>query len=219
MSIQIFCDFDGTVTESDNIVAIMKQFGPPEVEAIIHEVLSKKVSIREGVSKMFALLPASLKDEIINFIIDNAKIRPGFAEFLRFVKEQGIEFYIVSGGMDFFIAPLLDDLVDEHAIYCNATDFSGEYIHVNWIHSCDGHCKTDCGLCKPSIIRKLGRKDSLKIAIGDSITDLEAAKLADKVFARDFLLAKCKQLGISCSPFTTFYDIQKEIKQLLEVKA
>ena len=30
----IYCDFDGTITESDNIVALMEKFGPNDAEAI-----------------------------------------------------------------------------------------------------------------------------------------------------------------------------------------
>jgi 2-hydroxy-3-keto-5-methylthiopentenyl-1-phosphate phosphatase len=219
MKIQIFCDFDGTVTDSDNIVAIMKEFGPPETEEVKNKVLSQEISIREGVSRMFSLLPSSLKQAIVRFITNKAAIRPGFQDFVKFAQEQNIEFYIISGGMDFFVYPLLGGLVPENDVYCNATDFSGEYIHVNWIHPCDEHCDNACGLCKPSLLRKIGRKDCIKIVIGDSITDLQAAKLADKVFARDFLITKCEELGIPYTPFTTFYDVQKVLKELLEVKA
>ena len=34
-----------------------------------------------------------------------------------------------------------------------------------------------CGCCKPSIIRTLLDQDAVSVVIGDSITDLEAAKL------------------------------------------
>ncbi len=55
--------------------------------------------------------------------------------------------------------------------------------------------------------------------IGDSITDLQAAKQADKVFARDFLITKCEENYIAYTPFETFHDIQNELKHLLEVKS
>jgi 2-hydroxy-3-keto-5-methylthiopentenyl-1-phosphate phosphatase len=102
----IFCDFDGTVTEKDNIVDIMKRFAAPGWEAIKDDVLAQRTSIRSGVGRMFSLLPVSLRDEIVSFVLENAKIRPGFDEFLRFVREEGIQFYIVSGGIDFFVHPV-----------------------------------------------------------------------------------------------------------------
>lgn len=34
MSIQVFCDFDGTITNNDNIMSIMEKFAPPEAEEV-----------------------------------------------------------------------------------------------------------------------------------------------------------------------------------------
>ncbi|MCK9918282.1 hypothetical protein MXD81_55085, partial [Microbacteriaceae bacterium K1510] len=64
----LFCDFDGTITEKDNIVAIMRKFSPPNWEEITQQILSQQISIREGVGKLFAMLPSSLRQEITDFI-------------------------------------------------------------------------------------------------------------------------------------------------------
>lgn len=74
----IICDFDGTVTMNDNIVSMMKQFAPPEWLELKDGVLSKSISIQEGVGRMFGLLPSSLKEELTGFILKDAKIRDGF---------------------------------------------------------------------------------------------------------------------------------------------
>jgi 2-hydroxy-3-keto-5-methylthiopentenyl-1-phosphate phosphatase len=218
MTIQIFCDFDGTITETDNIVAIMKEFGPPQTEDIKNKVLSQDLSIRDGVSQMFQLLSTELKHDIIHFLQQKARIRAGFKEFIAFTQRYDLEFYVISGGMDFFVHPLLETSVSQEQIYCNATDFSGSHIRIDWVHACDKACENDCGLCKPSLLRRLGKKNALKIIIGDSITDLQAAKQADLVFARDFLLTKCNELEIPCIPFETFYDIQDYLLQRLGVQ-
>lgn len=42
--------------------------------------------------------------------------------------------------------------------------------------------------------------------IGDSVTDFEAAKMANTVIARDYLLEKCGELSIPSHSFETFYD-------------
>jgi 2-hydroxy-3-keto-5-methylthiopentenyl-1-phosphate phosphatase len=215
----IFCDFDGTITNSDNIIAIMKQFAPSEWEAIKDDVLAQNVSVKEGVGKMFSLLPTSLKQEIIDFLLHKAEIREGFSEFVAFTKQEDIPLYIVSGGIDFFVHRLLDGLVEKESIYCNGSDFSGETIAITWPHSCDDECGNDCGCCKPSIIRKLEKEEDFKIVIGDSITDLQAAKMADAVMARDFLMEKCEELQIPYRPFTTFYDVISHVKELTGVKA
>lgn len=209
----IFCDFDGTITNSDNIIAIMKKFAPAEWDDIKNKILSQEISIKEGVGKMFALLPSEKKEVISEYILAHAEIRDGFREFVAFTKEEGIPLYIVSGGIDFFVEPLLDGVVEEANIYCNHSDFSGETINILWPHACDEECNNDCGCCKPSIIRKLAETDTYKIVIGDSITDLEAAKLADQVIARDFLIKKCEEHSIPFSPFETFYDVMDILKK------
>ncbi|WP_404350872.1 2-hydroxy-3-keto-5-methylthiopentenyl-1-phosphate phosphatase [Sutcliffiella horikoshii] len=209
----IFCDFDGTITNSDNIIAIMKKFAPEEWDEIKNQVLSQEISIKNGVGKMFALLPSEKKEAITKYILVHAEIREGFKEFVAFTKEEGIPLYIVSGGIDFFVEPLLEGLIEEANIYCNRSDFSGEKINILWPHACDAYCDNDCGCCKPSIIRKLAETNTYKIVIGDSITDLEAAKLADQVIARDFLIKKCEEHSIAFSPFETFYDVMDILKK------
>ncbi|MGG2014253.1 2-hydroxy-3-keto-5-methylthiopentenyl-1-phosphate phosphatase [Bacillus sp. S10(2024)] len=217
MSIQIFCDFDGTVTNNDNIVSIMQQFAPPEAETIKQQILSQELSIQEGVGKLFSLLPSSLQAKITTFIKETACIRTGFTEFVHYLQKNNISLYIISGGMDFFVYPLLEGLVDFDNIYCNTTDFSNDTIQVNWPHSCDEHCENKCGLCKSTLIRNLSSQGDFKIVIGDSITDFQAAKLADKVFARDFLITKCIEHHIPYIPFETFHNIQNEVEKLLGV--
>jgi 2-hydroxy-3-keto-5-methylthiopentenyl-1-phosphate phosphatase len=209
----IFCDFDGTVTDSDNIIAIMKKYAPPEWNELKDKVLSQEISIREGVGKMFSLLPSAHKEEISNYILGHAAIRNGFHEFVEYTRNQRIPLYIVSGGIDFFVEPLLCGIVSPGQIYCNESDFSEEKIRIHWPHSCDEECQNECGCCKPSVIRKLADKDTYKIVIGDSITDLQAAKMADKVIARDFLIEKCKEQSINYEAFEDFFDVIKILKK------
>jgi 2-hydroxy-3-keto-5-methylthiopentenyl-1-phosphate phosphatase len=195
----IYCDFDGTITEKDNIIAIMKEFAPREWEVIKDSILSQRITIKEGVGKLFALLSSSLKNDIVQFTLEHAVIRKGFKELLQLTKEEGIPFYVVSGGID----------------YCNGADFSKEKIEILWPNACDSACDNGCGCCKPSIIRKLKGDNEITIVIGDSITDLEAAKQADIVFAREFLADKCEQLGIRFQRYDTFYDCIDSIKKLI----
>ena len=216
----IFCDFDGTITNQDNIIAIMKKFDPPGWLPIKEEILSQTISIREGVAKMFSLLPVSAKNEIISYVLEQAEIREGFADFVAYTKDRGIPLYIVSGGIDFFVYPLLEPFGPFSGIYCNKADFSGENIHIQFPHGCDELCSSQgCGCCKPSIIRELLQEGSTSIVIGDSITDLEAAKQADLVIARDFLIEKCEELSIPYEPFQDFKDVTDIIDARLGVRS
>ncbi|SEN76776.1 2-hydroxy-3-keto-5-methylthiopentenyl-1-phosphate phosphatase [Lihuaxuella thermophila] len=204
----IFCDFDGTITNNDNIISIFKHFNPPGWESIKDDILSQRISVRRGVGQMFSLLPSSRKEEIIRYAIDQAEIRPGFEEFIQYCREHGIKLLITSGGIDFFVYPILSRYaIPVEDIYCNGSDFSGETIRIVWPHPCDPHCDVDCGMCKTSVIRSYDSRLYEKIVIGDSITDLAGSKLADFTIARDYLLKKCEELGLVHQPFTTFFDV------------
>ncbi|MBO8163314.1 MAG: 2-hydroxy-3-keto-5-methylthiopentenyl-1-phosphate phosphatase [Brevibacillus sp.] len=203
----LFCDFDGTITEKDNIVSIMRRFAPPEWEELTRQILGQEISVREGVGKLFALLPSAQKQEIVDYIVSEAAIRPGFAQFVRFCEEKSLELLITSGGIDFFVEPILAPFQLKAPIYCNGSDFSGETITITWPHRCDEHCDNDCGMCKTSIIRRYDPERCFRVVIGDSITDLAGAKIADFVIARSFLAQKCEKLGLRYRPFETFYDV------------
>ncbi|ULL17555.1 2-hydroxy-3-keto-5-methylthiopentenyl-1-phosphate phosphatase [Paenibacillus sp. H1-7] len=211
----IFCDFDGTITVNDNIVAIMKHFQPPGWDRLVEQVLAKSISIREGVGRMFALLPTSRKQEVVDYAINNVVIRPGFKELLAYCKDNEIEFYVTSGGIDFFVYPVLSefDIPKDH-IYCNGSDFSGSHIEILWPHSCDEHCHNDCGMCKTAIIRGYSPEAYERILIGDSVTDFEGAKLVETVFARSILVDLCKDLGLNYYAFEDFHDIIKQLEEL-----
>lgn len=220
--IKIFCDFDGTITATDNIIAIMKHFVPDEATPIIQKILSKEISIKEGVAKMFALLPSSKKDDIISFLQENAIIREGFQQFMDYTRQKNIPFYVVSGGIDFFVEPMLAPFGPYENIYCNYSSFEGSHIEVLYPYTCDELCANyetqSCGCCKPTIMRQHTDDSFFNIVIGDSITDFEAAKQADLVIARDLLLENCDKEGLAYKPYTTFYDCIDIIEALQEVK-
>jgi len=210
----LFCDFDGTITERDNIVDVMKQFAPPGWETIVQDILHQRVTIREGVGKLFATVPSEKKQDIIEFVMKKAQIREGFEEFVQYTRDNNIRLLITSGGIDFFIYPKLAPFSLQDQIYCNGADFDQPTIQITWPHACDEHCDVDCGMCKTSIIRSYPSEGFYKVVIGDSITDLAGAKIADFTIARSFLKEKCEELELPHAPFETFYDVIDSIKQI-----
>jgi 2-hydroxy-3-keto-5-methylthiopentenyl-1-phosphate phosphatase len=213
----VFCDFDGTITVNDNIIAIMKHFQPEGWDVLVEQIISKSISIREGVGRLFALLPTSRKQEVVEYAINNVKIRDGFSELLSYCETNDIEFFVTSGGIDFFVYPVLSAFpIAEDHIYCNRSDFSGRHIEILWPHACDEHCHTNCGMCKTTIIRRYPADTYDRILIGDSVTDFEGAKLVETVFARSHLIELCSELGLNYYTFDTFHEV---IQQLEEMKA
>ncbi|MFC0271403.1 2-hydroxy-3-keto-5-methylthiopentenyl-1-phosphate phosphatase [Metabacillus herbersteinensis] len=206
--IAIFCDFDGTITKSDTIINIMKYFNPPGWETIKNDIMTSRISVREGVGRMFYLLPTSYQEELTNYAIKQAEIRPGFNRFIQYCQDNNIRLFITSGGIDFFVFPILSHYpISKQDIYCNSCDFRSKQIRILWPFPCDAQCSNDCGMCKPS-------NGYMKIVIGDSITDLAVAKLAELVIARDFLLQKCKEQSLPHKEFDSFFDVIKILNEM-----
>ncbi|PIC56928.1 2-hydroxy-3-keto-5-methylthiopentenyl-1-phosphate phosphatase [Sporosarcina sp. P12(2017)] len=212
----IFCDFDGTITKKDNIISIMKEFALPGWKEITDDILQQNISIQDGVRQLFSLIPSTLQEDIVSFVMRDAEIREGFSDFVQFTREQNIPLYVVSGGIDFFVHPVLELFGPFDHIYCNKATFDEERIAIHYPHACDADCtKQDCGCCKPSIMRKLSDQQQTRIVIGDSVTDFEAAKLADVVIAIDFLAETCEKLDIPYTSFETFTDCIDIVKEQL----
>lgn len=215
----LFVDFDGTITERDCIVAIMEAFAPPGWEEIKDAILSRRISVRKGVGKLFALLPSAKRDEIAAFVRQTVRIRAGFDRFVAYAAARGVEWYVTSGGIDFFVYPLLEPYrIPRERIYCNGSDVSGERIRITWPHPCDEACESDCGLCKASIIRRFDPARHYRIVVGDSVTDLAGAQLADLVIAREYLLERCRELGMPHVPFATFDDVVAVLARLMDAE-
>ncbi|XEC92690.1 2-hydroxy-3-keto-5-methylthiopentenyl-1-phosphate phosphatase [Paenibacillus tarimensis] len=204
----IFCDFDGTITENDNIVAIIKHFNPPGWESIVSDVIGERKTIRQGVGELFRLLPSARQPEVIDYSINNVRIREGFERLLDCCKENSIEFFVTSGGIDFFVYPVLSRFhIPSDHIFCNGSDFHSPQIEITWPHPCDEECGNDCGMCKTTIMRRFPPEKFERILIGDSVTDFEGAKLADLVFSRSHLSEKCRELGLAFVPYETFHEV------------
>ncbi|WP_026962183.1 MtnX-like HAD-IB family phosphatase [Alicyclobacillus herbarius] len=202
-----YCDFDGTIAERDMIGAIVQEFLPQTGQAIVDKVNAGEWSVRRGVEAMFGQIPSSRMPELETFARQATRVRPGFPAFVEFVQRQGWRLTVVSGGFDFFVHPVVAPFRDSIAVYCNRLDDSDEFLRVVWSVPCDEACTGGCGLCKPTVIRRTRRPGERIIVIGDGVTDLKQAQLADFVFARDKLLAACQRLDLKHAPFHTFFDI------------
>jgi len=209
----IFSDFDGTITERDVIVMVMEKFAPPEWVKLKDQILYERtISLKEGIEKLFGLIGSNKKEEIIDFVKKEAKLRSGFPEFVDFCRLENIELNVFSASLDFLIEPLLKDFKNKLKIFSNGADFSSEKISINYNYlpkNCS-LCGT-CGCCKVEIIEKYPKEHFIRVVIGDGLAELAPSKIADLVFARGNLIKLLEQEKISYIPFQNFHEVQKQL--------
>jgi 2-hydroxy-3-keto-5-methylthiopentenyl-1-phosphate phosphatase len=202
----IFCDFDGTITAEETFVGMLKEFAPQMAAEIMPLLYRREMTLREGVRKMLESIPSRCYPEIIEFS-RTKKIRPGFVEFLDFLKIQGVPFILVSGGVRIMVETVLGDLISKiDGIYAVDLESSDEYFKVHSEFEADTEL-----VAKVKVIERYPNTEA--IAIGDSVTDLNMALAAPVVFARDRLADYLDEYQKPYLKWTDFFDIQVQLSQ------
>ncbi len=217
MSTIFFSDFDGTITERDVIESIMSHFAPPEWKKIHNSLMEGNLDIDVGIRMMFNLIPAKREDDIRNWVKNSIKVREGFGEFLDFLEKKKIPFVILSGGVDFYIYPIIEKYLSKiKKIHSNRLFINNGKLDVKFTYRCSVNCKRNCGICKPYIIQTYYSNYKIKMYAGDGITDLDACQYNDIIFSTGGLanyLEKINLRGKRVYQFNTFYDVIKVIKE------
>ncbi|MBD2337123.1 HAD-IB family phosphatase [Calothrix sp. FACHB-156] len=203
----IFCDFDGTITSEETFVAVLKKFAPQLSAKLLPEMYARRVTLREGVKTILESIPSSRYSEILEFT-QPQPIRTGFVELLDFLEFQGVPLVVVSGGLRGMVETVLDNLVQRvHAIHAVDVETSGDFLKVNSQY--EGGTEL---IAKVQVMAKYPAYQ--KIAIGDSLTDLNMALEANLVFARDRLAEYLDEHQKPYIPWNDFSQIRDYLVKL-----
>jgi len=215
----VVCDFDGTITQVDVTDLVLAQLAHPSWREVEREWSLGLIGSRECLERQIALVDASSKE--LSALVDSVSVDPHFSAFHSFVKRKKMPFYVVSDGFDWIIRRVLKNSGLNGRLYHGRHLFSSRLkqrarrLEPSFPHSGQS-CAHNCATCKVEVIRRLRKKDSLVIFIGDGLSDQFAARAADVVFAKRQLLAHCRDKGIPCWPFETFEDLQADFTTILE---
>lgn len=203
----IFCDFDGTITAEETFVAMLKQFAPEVAAQVMPEIYEMRITLREGVRQMLEAIPADRYPEIIEFS-QQKQIRPGLVELLDFLDAEGVKFVVVSGGIRIMVETVLGELVDRvEAIYAVDVSTGSDFLQVHSEFEGDTEL-----MAKVQVMNLYNASD--KIAIGDSVTDLNMGLEASMVFARDRLAKYLDERQKSYISWDNFVDVRKYLANL-----
>jgi 2-hydroxy-3-keto-5-methylthiopentenyl-1-phosphate phosphatase len=202
----VFCDFDGTITVDETFVAVLRRYAPELSAELIPQMYQLKLTLREGVRRMLESIASSAYPEILEFVCTQPQ-RAGLPEFLAFLEQHQVPFVVISGGLQGMVAAALEPLrLQIKAIYGVEVDPRGDRFQV----TSPAEGETDF-VDKVALMR---RHPALqKIAIGDSVTDLNMALASDVVFARDRLAQYLDERDIPYYPWDNFFDIKKVLAE------
>jgi 2-hydroxy-3-keto-5-methylthiopentenyl-1-phosphate phosphatase len=203
----IFCDFDGTITVKETFVAVLKHFAPQLSGQLIPQMYARELTLREGVRRILESIPSSRYPEVLEFTRCET-IRPGFTELLDFLEAQKVPLVVISGGLRGMVEVVLGELIPRiHALHAVDIDTSGEYFQVN--SEFEGGTEL---VAKVQVMEKYLVDE--KIAIGDSLTDLNMALETPIVFARDRLAQYLEEHQKPYIPWQDFLEVRDYLAKL-----
>ncbi len=217
--LKIFIDFDGTITKKDVGDALFIHFGGNQCIDFIEEYRQGRTSAIECFRKECIACGSIDKKELDNFI-DSQEIDETFKDFKLFCKNNNIEIFILSDGMDYYIDEILkNNNITDVPVYTNqlqleSLDGSSKFILKPIFPFTDENCDR-CACCKRNHMLVLSADDDIIIYIGEGYSDRCPVRYADLVFAKDDLLKYCQQENISYFEYHSFADVTDRLKMLL----
>lgn len=202
----VFCDFDGTVTKQETLVAMLNRFAPEKMKEFGKKIFQKKITLKEGVRGVVESIPSCHYRNMVEFINDE-EIREGFEELLVFLKAADTPFIIISGGLKDSVERRLESYMDFiDGIYAPEIDASGEFLKIFSAFE-----ENDELVAKVRVMNLFSYDQS--ISIGDGATDHKMALHSTLVFARDRLSTFLHKSQVPYVPWENFLDIKEYLLQ------
>ena len=193
----VVLDFDGTITVTDLLDRAALEFGDPAVyEEVEHGLDGGRLPLREVITREFEPVTTPL-DDVVAWALEEARIRPGFAEFVRAAQADGWDVHVVSSGFEELIGPLLEREGVQVELHANRVDARPDGWRVQWRYP------DDCEICGESCKRSLLPAGEV-VYVGDGYSDRCAALASDRVFATAGLARYLAEQGKPFEPFTDF---------------
>ena len=198
---RLVLDWDGTVTEVDTLHLVLEEFGDREVYARVEGALGRSMTLNEVIAAEFETVTAPL-DEVVEWLLENARIRSGFVELAR--KHHPL---IVSSGFHETIEPLLEreGVLDAVELRANRLDARSDGWRVRF------RTEQECGACGEPCKRSDLPAGERVVFAGDGYSDRCAALAADRIFARDGLAEYLRSQRVPFEPLTDFQALASRL--------
>ena len=211
----IQCDFDGTIIGNNLSVVLRENFSQGDWQKIDSDYLHGRITVEQSNKLQFALIKEP-KEKLQEFIRQHIEVKDGFLEFVAYCRGTGIPLVIISSGLDFYIETVLDEIgVADLELHCGQASFSEDSIAVSY---CDPEGNPINEGFKQRYLTWLKERGRTVIYIGDGLSDLEAARQADHVFATGHLLRLLGAGSVACSVFSDFHNLLQQVR-LLDVQS
>ena len=212
---QVFCDFDGTISVVDTTDRVLSQLAAPEWEALEADWLAGRIDAATCMRRQIALIEGS--DADLDAVLDEIDLDPGFTAFAAWCADHAIPLTVVSDGVDYFIRRILARHDLDLPIVSNRLVGEAGMRALAQPHRREG-CAAGAGVCKCEATGAHLGQTELMVYIGDGRSDFCVSHRADVLFAKDSLADYVASRGEAHHRFETFHDITAALKPLVDAR-
>lgn len=210
---QVFCDFDGTISVEDSTDHVLSQLADPQWHDVEAAWEAGLIGSAECMQRQIALINAS--PDLLDDVLDEIAIDPYFVSFLQFCQSRQFPVAIISDGVDYFIRRILGrHHLTGLPIFANHLQIRRSGDKTSFVLQSplrDSRCHSQSGVCKCKIVNT-GQGG---LFIGDGRSDFCASRQAQLVFAKGKLADFCADHYIPFIPYMNFADITAQMPSLL----
>ncbi len=202
---RLVLDWDGTVTVADTMDLIVREFGDAELvdrfsDAFIDDSKPLPVTLQHVIESELATITAPL-EEVVDWLLDNVELRPGFAELAE--RERPL---LLSSNIRQLIEPVLEHFGVKADLLANELVSDGG---SGWRIHFEGELCPVCGeRCKR---QKLPAGEV--VYVGNGYSDRCPALASSRIFARCGLARYLDAIGTPYEPFGDFHQITTALER------
>lgn len=211
--VEVYCDFDGTITRGDTIDVLLERLADPSWQEIEERWIKGEIGSRECMRLQVPLIKGGW--QAVLSVLDHVHIDPTFPRFAGWCRKNGISLKIVSDGIDRVIHHILkrekihvDNVWANHLVEHESGQLELTFPHAPQIAGCAS------GLCKCRILAN-GSNRYAKVVVGDGRSDFCWVADADLVFAKSKLLKHCKETGIKAVAYEDFTAVRAALQEFI----
>jgi 2-hydroxy-3-keto-5-methylthiopentenyl-1-phosphate phosphatase len=204
-------DFDDTIVLDNISEALIERFATADWHDLRAAYQRGEMSVEQYNAAAFDLVGTDITyADMRAFVREATRIRPGVLELVDWAHWNGWLVAIVSNGFDFAIDEVLGDLkLDRIVRHAGRTRFDYRW-RVRYLSPRGIEVSEGFKLGYAAAFRRAG---DFVAYVGDGASDVDAAKLAPSVFARDTLWARLKDEHHRIYPFETFHDVVQVLER------
>jgi len=175
--IVVLSDFDGTIIDIDTGAYVLSKFANGDWAQLENQLRLGEISFEECLRDQYEMIAGS-KGQILKKIDPVVSIRPYFGDVVNYCQGNGIEFKVVSGGLDFCIKHILERDGLNVDVICPKTTFTPQGLKLEFPTVNDPMSFS----FKDDMVRDYQRRDYSVMYVGDGYADYYALKEANVRF-------------------------------------